>query len=334
MVIMWCFKKLQYCFSLERGGVGGSQKEWHDACLEEKWGFRAFLAESSARCLIWSQMWVQTGSWWAKKNKESVGRTRALLYLAGLPAQLLPGGRLVQLRFRAGVGAPVEGRHRAAFAVCVKAAVRRVVCLAVPFGLFECTDCDSTNTQAQLQNAKIKDGGGSMSGSTHPAALTQHSASSGRRCLAGECGFSASWTGYTQWLCQESVLGKPEKQAKGSLFACLQSDETHQGSSSVNTDHHHRPCFIPSSLLALQISFLLTFSPCKAGTESRKPWKLSLMWSLRLRSSALWCARLSACKDKGQTENKQVPGKICKVCCFLLLYMIDAFKGMGKRLYS
>ena len=41
---------------------------------------------------------------------------------------------------------------------------------------------------------------------------------------------------------------------------------------------------------------LLTFSPCKAGTESRKLWKLSLMWSRRLRSRALWCARLSACK--------------------------------------
>lgn len=45
--------------------------------------------------------------------------------------------------------------------------------------------------------------------------------------------------------------------------------------------------------------FPLTFSPCNAGTESRKPWKLSLMWSLRLRSSALWCARLSACKGTG-----------------------------------
>lgn len=31
----------------------------------------------------------------------------------------------------------------------------------------------------------------------------------------------------------------------------------------------------------------LTFSPCNEGTESRKLWKLSLMWSLRLRSSAL-----------------------------------------------
>lgn len=43
---------------------------------------------------------------------------------------------------------------------------------------------------------------------------------------------------------------------------------------------------------------VLTFSPCRAGTESRRLWKLSLMWSLRLRSSALWCARLSACNNK------------------------------------
>lgn len=47
---------------------------------------------------------------------------------------------------------------------------------------------------------------------------------------------------------------------------------------------------------------LPTFSPCREGTESRRLWKLSLMWSLRLRSSALWCARLSACNDKRVTR--------------------------------
>lgn len=31
----------------------------------------------------------------------------------------------------------------------------------------------------------------------------------------------------------------------------------------------------------------LTFSPWSEGTESRRLWKLSLMWSLRLRSNAL-----------------------------------------------
>lgn len=46
---------------------------------------------------------------------------------------------------------------------------------------------------------------------------------------------------------------------------------------------------------------LPTFSPCREGTESRRLWKLSLMWSLRLRSSALWCARLSACNEKSHT---------------------------------
>lgn len=44
----------------------------------------------------------------------------------------------------------------------------------------------------------------------------------------------------------------------------------------------------------------LTFSPWRDGTESRRLWKLSLMWSLRLRSSALWCALLSACKKRTQ----------------------------------
>lgn len=48
--------------------------------------------------------------------------------LAGLHSQLLPGGRLLRLRLRAGVGAAVERRHGAAFRVGVKAAVgRRVV---------------------------------------------------------------------------------------------------------------------------------------------------------------------------------------------------------------
>lgn len=50
----------------------------------------------------------------------------------------------------------------------------------------------------------------------------------------------------------------------------------------------------------LRVWMLPTFSPCRAGTESRRLWKLSLMWSLRLRSSALWCARLSACNEKSQ----------------------------------
>lgn len=75
-------------------------------------------------------------------------------------------------------------------------------------------------------------------------------------------------------------------------------------------------CFAKSKSLACSP----TFSPCNEGTESRKPWKLSLMWSLRLRSSALWCARLSACKGwanfKGfcthqNTQNKSTSYRIC-----------------------
>lgn len=121
----------------------------------EKKKLERVYAESSAHHLTWSQIWVQTGSKWAEKTK-SVWRTRAWLHLAGVPAQLLPARRLILLRFRAGVGAPVEGRHCAAFAVCIKAAVRRVVCLAVPFGLLEGTDCESTHTRAQLQNKYVR----------------------------------------------------------------------------------------------------------------------------------------------------------------------------------
>lgn len=68
------------------------------------------------------------------------------------------------------------------------------------------------------------------------------------------------------------------------------------------------------------ILFLLTFSPCNEGTESRKLWKLSLMWSLRLRSSALWCARLSACQRRVTVLTFQfftympfMPKKTCKI---------------------
>lgn len=47
--------------------------------------------------------------------------------LAGLHAQLLPGGRLLRLGLGAGVGAAVERGHGAAFGVGVQAAVRRRV---------------------------------------------------------------------------------------------------------------------------------------------------------------------------------------------------------------
>lgn len=46
------------------------------------------------------------------------------LFLARLHAQLLPVWRLLHLRLRAGVGAPVKGRHGAALGVGVQAAVR------------------------------------------------------------------------------------------------------------------------------------------------------------------------------------------------------------------
>lgn len=47
--------------------------------------------------------------------------------------------------------------------------------------------------------------------------------------------------------------------------------------------------------LTLNKLSLTTFSPCNAGTESLKDVKLSLIWSLRFLSKALWCALFSAC---------------------------------------
>lgn len=41
-------------------------------------------------------------------------------------------------------------------------------------------------------------------------------------------------------------------------------------------------------------ALLATFSPCKAGTTSLRLEKLSLIWSLRFLSNALWWARFSA----------------------------------------
>ena len=39
--------------------------------------------------------------------------------------------------------------------------------------------------------------------------------------------------------------------------------------------------------------YFLAFSPLSDGMQSRKLWNESLIWSLRLRSNALWWARLS-----------------------------------------
>lgn len=169
------------------------------------------------------QDWVRTGRSCRGLvgKKESVWRTRAWPSLAGLHAQLLSVGRLVWLRFRAGVGPAVKGGHRAPFAVCVQAAIRRVVWLelAVPLGLLQCTNCSSTNRQKDKHNKyhsheilhiateRLQDM--MNSSSTYPAAPTVHSASLSHRCLAGGYGFFASCTGCTRWLCLESVLGKP-----------------------------------------------------------------------------------------------------------------------------
>lgn len=56
------------------------------------------------------------------------------------------------------------------------------------------------------------------------------------------------------------------------------------------------------------VSRLTLLSPASDGTDSRSELKLSLMWSRRLRSSALWWARFSACEQNtywsGSVENK------------------------------
>lgn len=54
-------------------------------------------------------------------------------------------------------------------------------------------------------------------------------------------------------------------------------------------------CIYSAAFLSI-CALLATFSPCNAGTESLRLEKLSLMWSLLLRSNALWCARFSAWK--------------------------------------
>lgn len=59
------------------------------------------------------------------------------LCLAGLHAQLLPGGRLLGLRLGAGIRSAIESRHSAAFGVGVQAAVWWVAGLQLrdPLGL-------------------------------------------------------------------------------------------------------------------------------------------------------------------------------------------------------
>lgn len=126
-------------------GGGGDKRIDMTLAWRENEGWKHFL--QSLQLVTWPALrFERRQEAGGQRNKESVWKSRAWQHLAGLSAQLLPVGRLILLWFRAGVGAPVEGRHRAAFAVCVKAAVRRVVCLAVPFGLLECTNCESSRT--------------------------------------------------------------------------------------------------------------------------------------------------------------------------------------------
>lgn len=57
--------------------------------------------------------------------------------------------------------------------------------------------------------AENEEGGGYL------AAPAVRSAASGRRCPAGACGFSASYTGCTLWLCLRSGLERPVRDTSG-----------------------------------------------------------------------------------------------------------------------
>lgn len=121
---------------------------------KEGWSILYIIAplSHSLHLVSWTgvrrQDWARTDrrSRGAGGQKESVWRMGCERSLAGLHTQLLSVGRLVRLWFRAGVRAAVEGRHRAPFAVCVQAAVRRVVSLelSVPLGLLQGSNCRST----------------------------------------------------------------------------------------------------------------------------------------------------------------------------------------------
>lgn len=129
--------------------------------------------------------------------------------LAGLHAQLLPVGRLLCFGLRAGVGAPVERRHGSAFGVGVLSAVGRLVADLVLSGalhLFQGADWRRERTVSHGSRARGREHGGAL---TYLAAPAVRSAASGRRCPAGACGFSVSYTGCTLWLCLRSELEMP-----------------------------------------------------------------------------------------------------------------------------
>lgn len=68
-------------------------------------------------------------------------------------------------------------------------------------------------------------------------------------------------------------------------------------------------------------ALLTTFSLCSAGTESLRLEKLSLMWSLRLRSNALWCARFSAYKYKEKFSRNYNIASVHAIVCVIRAYL-------------
>lgn len=94
--------------------------------------------------------WDRKGRGWRRESDGQDGETR----LAGLCAQLLPGGRLLRLRLWAGIGSAIESRHGAALGVGVQAAVWWVAGLQLcdPLGLLQSTDCRSQETHTHTLN--------------------------------------------------------------------------------------------------------------------------------------------------------------------------------------
>lgn len=118
--------------------------------------------------------------------------------------------------------------------------------------------------------------------------------------------FSRAWTTKgTQWRWFVQPVGKPTYSVPPVLCfvswdrRCL-ADEMYFSSALIEYIRQPFSKFgpeMPTNIIFNTISKIdmLTFSPWSDGTESRRLEKLSLMWSLRFLSSALWWARLSAC---------------------------------------
>lgn len=104
---------------------------------------------------------------------------------------------------------------------------------------------------------------------THPAAPTWRSASSGRQCLAGGCGSSASCTGCTRWPCLGFVLEKPVRHSKMLLLNLCKKNAT-----IVMIDLNSNALYISNQSVFSQVNHVLIKWPWLECFRTKTVWNI------------------------------------------------------------